>query len=460
MRATFAYAGAVTFLIVAELLAVSGLTAGIVAVGLVVVAVALVCLGPERLGVTFLAFAFGTAPMYKGLAPAGSAVTPTDLCLVVGFALLLPRLLGNSFQLPARYVVAVLVIFGTGVIGSLVSTSPAASLLALGFWLATVFVLPTGVHMWRPSRREVEGMAWAFVAGHMVSTFAGMALGHVFDGRLYGLTNHPNYFAESAVITFGLLLHLLATSRHKALAWAAMAVTVYSVYASGSRAGTLALAAVVAVIPVVERSAIKAYLLSLLGATAAVVLSLQWSTVAGSGSLARLTGQGTAAGSDQERTQGLVAGLHRFLDHPLTGSGLVDLFAVHNNYLEAAIGIGALGLVAFLVVLVTLGKPLLGDHELRRLSYTVVGYAVFGATTPALYDRTYWVAMSLSIVVVAATGRPGSRHSPAVTSLSRTSTAAPLPGPRRGGTVPVPAGRVPARPSVRPDPHHQSLESP
>jgi hypothetical protein len=410
---TFLAAG--VLLCVSVLLVVAGPIGGVVALGLLAVVLAIVCLGPEKVGVGFLGLAFATAPMYKGLAPAGSVATPTDLSLVIGFALLLPRLLGNPLQLPARYVAAIAVVTATGITGSLVSTAPALSLLALGFWLATLLALPVGVHLWRPSRTEVQTMAWAFVTGHLVSTLAGLALGHVSDGRLYGLTNHPNYFAESGVIAFGLLLHLLATSTHRVVAWTALAITVYSVYMSGSRAGTLSLAALVVIIPLVERSPLKAYVLSLLGGLGALVLSLQWSTVAASGSLARLTGKGSAVGSDQERTRGLVTGWHRFLDHPLTGSGLVDLFEVHNNYLEAAIGIGVLGLIAFLVILWTLGKPLFGDHELRRLSYTVVSYLVFGATTPALYDRTYWVAMSLSVVVVASGRRtrdPGSGRAP------------------------------------------------
>jgi hypothetical protein len=400
------HAAALMLLMFALVLVTSGTAAAVLGVGLVLFVVALVGFGPERVGFGFLVLAFGTAPMYKGLAPEGALATPTDLCLVIGFALLFPRLLGNPFGLPARYVLAVLVIFATGVIGSLVSIAPAASLVALTFWIGTMFGLPVAIHLWRPSHLTIQTLVWSFVAGHMVSTFYGIAAGRIGDGRLYGLTNHPNYFAESGVIAFGLLLHLLATSRHKVLVWAALAVTVYTVYASGSRAGTLALAAIVAAIPFVERSAIKAYALALLGAGGAVVLATQWSRLAaGDSSLGRLTGGGSAAGSDIERTRGLTEGWHLFLEHPLTGSGLIaeNLFTVHNNYLESAIAIGIFGTIAFLVVLYTLGKPLLSEHPSRRLCYTVVGYAVFGATTPGLYDRTYWVAMSLSIIVVAAT---------------------------------------------------------
>lgn len=430
------YGGATVVLMMFLVLATAGPAAGIVAVGLLLFVVALICVGPEKLGLAALAVAFGTAPMYKGLAPGGATATPTDLCLVLGFGLLLPRLLRSTIELPARYVLAVAVIMATGIIGSLASTTPAASFVALTFWLATVLALPTAVHLWRPTRGEVQTMAWAFVIGHLVSTVLGYALGHVYDGRLYGLTTHPNYFAESGVITFGLLLHLVATMRHKALPSILLAVTVYTVYVSGSRAGTLALAAVVVLIPLVERSALKTYALATLAAAGAVFLSLNWSALSGQGSLGRLTGQGSAAGSDQERTQGFVYGWHRFLDHPLTGSGLVDLFNVHNNYLEAAIGIGIFGVLAFLVVLWTLGAPLFGRHEMRRICYTVVGYAVFGATTPALYDRTYWVAMSLSVVVVTAVHQDAQRRRSRLLEPVPRRTGPGQPPPR----VPIPAG--------------------
>jgi len=58
------------------------------------------------------------------------------------------------------------------------------------------------------------------------------------------------------------------------------------------------------------------------------------------------------------------------------------------------------------VVLFTLVRPLLTTHPLRRLSYPVFAYGVFGATTPSLYDRTFWLAMCLSIVAVVASRQP------------------------------------------------------
>jgi O-antigen ligase len=401
------YVAAGVVLFGALLLVTDGPKTGLIAVGLVLCLLAMVVVGPERMGVLAIAAAFLTAPMYKRLAPAGTPVTPTDLALVAGFALMLPRLLRNKFDLPVQYVVSVGVIFATGLIGSFVAPIPLFALVALFFWLSTMFVLPVGVHLWRPSSNEIRAMCWLFVIGQGFSFAYGIATGASAGGRFYGLTIHPNYFGEAGLISFGLLLHLTTVTPKKWrwIVWAAMAFSVYTIFISGSRAGMLGLAAILAIIPIVERSAVRVYFLALGAAGLAVYLS-QNTRLLTQGALGRLLGHGTATGSDEARTRGLRYGWERFLDHPLSGSGLVDLFDVHNNYLEAAMGVGIFGFTAFMIVLYTLVRPLVGTHPLRRLCYPVFAYGVFGATTPSLYDRTFWVAMSLSIVVVVASRRP------------------------------------------------------
>lgn len=417
MSRVLTYAGAVFVLLAALLLVTDGGSSALIALGLVVAVLAMVVAGPERFGVILLGLAFATAPMYKRLAPAGTAVTPTDLCLVLGFALLLPRMMRNKFDLPVQYVAAGVVIFATGLIGTFASTMPAAALLALGFWISTMFILLIGVHLWRPTSGEIQAMAWLFVAGQAFSWAYGMATGASYGGRFYGFTIHPNYFAEAGLLCLALLLHLssVTPSKYRWVVWLAMAFSVYTILLSGSRAGLLGLGAVVAIIPIVERSAVRVYVLAL-GVAAGAVYVSQNTVLLTKGPLGRLTGHGTASGSDAERTQGLTYGWHRFLDHPLSGSGLVDLFDVHNNYLEVAIGVGIFGFTAFLVVLYTLVRPLvLSTHPLRRLCYPVFAYGVFGATTPSLYDRTFWVGMCLCIVAVVAEKQ--SRRDAAVTSL-------------------------------------------
>lgn len=404
MSRVLTYAGAGVVLLAALVLVADGGKTALVAVGLVVALLVMVIAGPERFAVLLIGAAFATAPMYKRLAPPGTAITPTDLCLVFGFALLVPRLMRNKFDLPVQYVLAGVVIFTTGLIGAFTSDQTAVAMLALGFWVSTMFVLLIGVHLWRPTSGEIQAMAWLFVGGQAFSFAYGMATGASFGGRFYGLTIHPNYFAEAGLLCLALLLHLssVTPAKWRWVVWGAMAFSVYTIFLSGSRAGLLGLAAIIAIIPIVERSAVRVYVLAL-GAAAGAVYVSQNTALLTKGPIGRLTGHGTATGSDQERTQGLTAGWHRFLDHPLSGSGLVDLFDVHNNYLEVAIGVGIFGFVAFLVVLYTLVRPLVfSTHPLRRLCYPVFAYGVFGATTPSLYDRTFWVGMCLCIVAVVA----------------------------------------------------------
>src|SRR4051812_37704126 len=225
MSRVLTYAGAVVLLLAALLLVAGGPTTGLVAVGLVAFVLLLVVAGPERVGLVLLGVVFATAPMYKRLAPAGTAVTPTDLALVAGFGLMLPRLMRNRFDLPVQYVLAGVVLFATGLIGALASDQTAASLLALAFWVATMFILLVGVHLWRPTSGEIVAMCWLFVAGQAFSFAYGMATGATYGGRFYGFTIHPNYFAEAGLLCFALLLHVSSVTPHKWrwLVWSAMA---------------------------------------------------------------------------------------------------------------------------------------------------------------------------------------------------------------------------------------------
>ncbi len=60
----------------------------------------------------------------------------------------------------------------------------------------------------------------------------------------------------------------------------------------------------------------------------------------------------------------------------------MDLFDIHNNFVEVAVGIGVFGLAGYLLVLYAFAKPLFGHGEYRRLGYVVWGYIGFGATVP------------------------------------------------------------------------------
>ena len=115
----------------------------------------------------------------------------------------------------------------------------------------------------------------------------------------------------------------------------------------------------------------------------------------------RLAGDSSAQMSNTARSVGLQDGVARFFDHPLRGTGLIDLFFIHNNFVEVAVGIGVFGFVGYLLVLYAFVKPLFGQSEFRRLGYVICGYIGFGATTPGLYDRCVWSVVALGAVAMA-----------------------------------------------------------
>ena len=118
--------------------------------------------------------------------------------------------------------------------------------------------------------------------------------------------------------------------------------------------------------------------------------------------IGRLAGSGTASASDAVRTEGLEVGFDRLWSSPIVGSGFNKVEEFHNVFLEAAIAIGFIGLIGYLMVLFSLARPLFSAHPLRRLTYMVWVYMGVGPTFPGLWDRTVWVPASLAALVMLA----------------------------------------------------------
>ncbi len=387
-----------------------GVAAGVLIAAFIVL---LAVLGSLRTATLALMGAFATAPMYKGLAPAGAQVTPTDVLFVIGFALLLPHVINRRVSMPVSYVFGVSGIAIFGAIASTLSEESFLSFFALVLWLVVLVPLPIAFALWMPSDRIIELLCWSYVAGHMVSWVGGMARGGVTtDGRYFGLTTHPNYFGQAAIMSIGLLLYLLFRYKTPLLRLAvlgAIGLCGVTILLSGSRGATAVAAVLVLMIPIVERSAITGFIFAIVGAIFLAALPLVVEVGSGTSAIDRILGQGSASGSNQARTDGLQSGVDRFWDSPLFGDGLIDLFDIHNNFLEVVVGIGLFGLVAYLLVLYAFARPLLGDSPYRRLCYAAWIYIGWGAIVPSLYDRGVWAPIALSVVaVVTTTGRrPG-----------------------------------------------------
>lgn len=428
----------------------------VAAAGLVLVLglVALSLLGAHRAGVLVLMGAYFTAPFYKGVAIGGAAslVTATDLLLFAGFALLLPELTRGRVRFPASYVVGVGIVLVCGLLSSALSPRYLESFIAVAFWMIVMIGLPIAFALWGPLARQIDLLAASFVAGQAFSLVLGIAQGNEAMGRQAGLSTHPNYLAQSGVMAVCLLLYL--AHRHlgrTVLITTALAagglIAATSVWMSGSRAGTVVVAVLVLMIPFVERSAVGGFVMAALGALGLLLLPYLASLAGPNSVLARLAGDTSAQYATSARSLGLESGVERFWEHPLLGSGLVDLFDIHNNFLEVAVGIGILGLVGYLLVLYALARPLFGNHAHRRLAYAVWAYIGFGATVPSLYDRSVWAVVALGAIPMALAARERTAPTAPTAATART-TARP--------TAPTPAGAAPAPRVPAADPRSNS----
>jgi O-antigen ligase len=414
----------------------------LVAVGVAAFTCVVAVLGPGRTGVLLLMGAFFTAPYYKGAAPSpGSPVTATDVLLLLGFALLLPRVLEGRLRLPIVYWVGAMLVLAAGLISSAGSTSPRESYVALMFWMIVMVGLPIAFALWGPSLIVIDLLAGSFVLGQMFSFALGWARGNVADGRHAGLATHPNYFAEGGMLALALLIYLAYRHLGKSLLRSAaiigaLCVCALTVHLSGSRAALVVVVVLILIIPIVERSAFTGFVMAALAALAVSALPII-ADLAGKGSaIDRLAGGGGASQSNSARTLGLDEGLDRFFAHPIRGDGLIELFDIHNNFLEVAVATGVFGLAGYVMVLYAFARPILGTGELRRLCYPVLAYIGFGATVPSLYDRSIWAVVALSAVAMVEFERRRTAGEPRSTTLPEPATARSLSVRTRPGASP------------------------
>jgi O-antigen ligase len=231
----------------------------------------------------------------------------------------------------------------------------------------------------------------------------GIARGYEAQGRQAGFSTHPNYFAQAGMLSLALLIYLAYRHRGRLMLLIIPATIACgaSVILSGSRAATVVVAVLVVMIPIVERSAVTGFLLAVLAALAFLLLPIVAGFTGPGSSIARLAeGNTSAQFSNTERSLGIGEGVDRFFTHPFTGTGLTELYEIHNNFLEVAVAIGIFGLAGYLIVLYTFARPLFSTGEYRRLAYGVWGYIGFGATVPSLYDRSIWAVVALSVVAM------------------------------------------------------------
>ena len=395
-------AGAAVLLLAAVLVTVASPMAGLLVCVVLAGALGLVVVGLERAGLIALVGAFATAPAYRGLAGlTGGVGTPTDLLVLLAALLLLPIVISRRLRLPSPYVAGLVLVAVTGLVASVASATAAGSLVSLAQWLFFIGALPILVAWWRPGTTTIVVLLWAYVAGQAASTAYALASGPVVGDRYEGLSHHPNAFGMAGMTAIAILLYLVAHHRGpraRAVVVVAAAVSATSTVLSGSRAAVVVAVVLVLLVPLVERSAVSGFVFAVVGGLALIAFPLLVQSGHAGSALSRLAGQGTASAADRARIQGFDEGVHRFLDSPILGSGLVDVEPIHNVLLEVAVGVGVFGLVGWLMVMFVLSRTLLTNHVHRRLGYLPVAFVGMVPALPGIWDRTMWVPIALAIL--------------------------------------------------------------
>ncbi|WP_408898099.1 O-antigen ligase family protein [Nocardioides sp. R1-1] len=363
---------------------------------------ALAVIGRQRMALLAMVAAFATAPMYKGLAPSEDMpITPTDLVFGIAVVLLLPTVIGRPVRLPLGYVVGVLIILTTGTLSTVFSPAPVISVLQFVQWLIVLVGLVGLLAIWSPGWRTVDLLLWSYVAGHTLSTLYS-PVGESIAGRSVGLTHHPNAFGEAGVMAFAALMYLWRRGEsvwYRLVVAACAGAAVLSVVTSGSRAAAAVVAGLIIMVPFVERSAVKGFVLALALAIGVFSLPLLIDSTGDTSALARLAGTGDALVADQARSNAQDFGIDMFFQHPIVGNGFAEAIYVHNVVLGVAASIGVVGLLGYLIVLFVLARPIIGTHPNRRIAYLAWAFIAITPTVPALEDRTLWVPMAPVILL-------------------------------------------------------------
>jgi O-antigen ligase len=396
---TFAFVGTCVLVLGLTGLATTGLLGAGAALVLAFGLLALAALGSEKLGGIFIQGGMLFAPIFSKNVTLGS-ITISDVLFFGAFTLLLPKLLSKKIVMPFGYWAGLGVLFFLSVLASITHPEAMQSLYrVLRLYLALLF-LPTFIAWWRPDRRLINRMAGLYVVGQTISMMYGLALGE--GSRLFGLTTHPNAFGICGVISVGMLFYLDGQVRplRRPIVWGAALINIAGLSMSGSRAAVVAVAVMVVAIPIIERSGAWFYALGLAGAGGLLLITEFASSLGSNSALNRLLDNtGSASGSDLQRSQLAATGWDAVVHNPFLGTGyFTQAFFAHDIYLQLAAAVGVFGLLAFVVVVLTILKPLILAGPMHRIALGALGYFVDEAFNPTLWDRFAWAAMALIIL--------------------------------------------------------------
>lgn len=272
-------------------------------------------------------------------------------------------------------------------------------------------------------RRAPYWVAFAYTAGAALSAFIAWSdslhvtnLGHAITGigfagsRPTGLAFHPNILAagDTYAVAFAAWLTTTHERRQRLIGLAMLGSLVLGTIASGSRGGTIAVAAAVAIcvflLPEYRRRLPE---LTLAGSVVAVGLAL---AAPGVGyhllKMARLVGSKSSQDtSNSGRVAVLRQGLHDFQHSPIKGIGLHVMSEAHNVVVQSLASGGLILFGAWLVLQLGVLRDsiaLLGVHPLARpLFATAVAGLIVGNLENLLGEPIVFVPTTVLVAILA-----------------------------------------------------------
>jgi O-antigen ligase len=310
------------------------------------------------------------------------------------------------------------------------------------------------------TRRTLELLLGAFVAGSALSVVVGFATGRMDTGdpaaqhtaetagRLEGAVGDPNFLAAGIVIALVIAVGLMVVTRSPVIRWSlvvCIGVLAVGLAASESRGGMLAaLVALVAGVVLLRQGRVYLIVLTL----ALVGAGTAWMTVHPD-ALKRVTT--TDAGGSGRQDFWTVA-WRETKDHPITGVGLQNYQVlapnytrqpgvlrrvrkvaevgeqVHNTYLQVLVSGGVVGLSLFLLLIFACLRAMWracrtfearGDPNLEVLARSVlvgtIGLLAASFFISAEVDKRVWIALALgpALLAIASRTEPGEEAYPA-----------------------------------------------
>jgi hypothetical protein len=373
--------------------------------------------GTYKLGTMFLALMLFTVS-YTGIRLT-TAVSLADVFLLISGAFLLPGLvLRRPLRVPSLYpwlIIGAALLFLGGMLGSIFGAeSPVASMAELLKFMLTILVLPLVVVAWAPNVRGIRRMSWVWLSGIVVNVAVGtVEIQTSHQGRVDGLTLHPNALGLSSVFGASAALGLAATGKGIVRwgAYVATAICAMGVMISGSRAAAGSLVVAFAVFFLLTRQFRLIAGLVLLGLVGVGILLSPLVQLPEGNALSRIiasrnsTSSLNVVQSNLERDALLEEAIEGWSQNPLTGIGFEDAASAHNIFVQVASSGGPIAFLGYLLIIFVLSFPALllvargiGKRDnstsllLAGMSSGLIGYLAGGFFHNALWERYLWVA--------------------------------------------------------------------